>query len=174
VLAAAQVEPDRLVIGVDANAAAMAGASWRAGRKPERGGVSNVLFVVAAAEQLPDELDSVAELVTVHLPWGSLLRGLLRPDPLVMTGLAGLMSPGARLSMLVSSTVRDQGAGVEPIEEATLQRLASGYRRQGLAVTKLRPATTTDVVAAHSTWGKRLGVGRQRPAWLLEAKRSNG
>ena len=170
-LAAAAAEPDRLVVGVDASAAAMAEASRRAARRPERGGLPNALFVVAAAEALPAELDGLAGLVTVHFPWGSLLRGLLTADPAVLAGLARVLRPGGTLSMLVSSTDRDRGAGVGPIDRPALAVLAGAYARQGLAVTRVRPATPDDVAASRSTWGRRLGAGTRRPAWLLEARR---
>jgi 16S rRNA (adenine(1408)-N(1))-methyltransferase len=170
VLAAAAAEADRLVVGVDASAAAMAAASRRAARRPERGGLPNALFVVAAAEALPPELDGLADRVTVHFPWGSLLRGLLAADPQVMAGLVRVMRPGAALSLLVSSTARDRGAGVGPVDERALAALAVDYGRHGLAVTGVRPATPADVAAARSTWGKRLGAGARRPAWLLEAR----
>jgi 16S rRNA (adenine(1408)-N(1))-methyltransferase len=170
VLAAAAAEPGRLVVGVDASAAAMAEASRRAGRRPERGGLPNALFVVAAAEALPPELDGLAGLVTVHFPWGSLLRGLLAADPAVLGGLARVLAPGGTLSMLVSSTARD-AAGVEPIDRRALDALAGPYGRHGLALTRVRPATPADVAASRSTWGKRLGAGASRPAWRLEATR---
>jgi 16S rRNA (adenine(1408)-N(1))-methyltransferase len=171
VLAAAAAEPDRLVVGVDASAAAMAEASRRAARRPERGGLPNALFVVAAAEALPPELDGLADLVCVHFPWGSLLRGLLAADPVILTGLARVLRPGGTLSMLVSSTDRDRATGVEPVDRHTLVALAGAYDRHGLAVTRVRPATPADVAASRSTWGKRLGAGTRRPAWLLEATR---
>jgi 16S rRNA (adenine(1408)-N(1))-methyltransferase len=170
VLAAAAAQPDRLVVGVDANAAGMATASRRAAAKPARGGLPNALFVVAAAEALPAELEGVADLVTVHFPWGSLLRGLLGADPATMTGLTRVLRPGATLQLLVSSTVRDRGVGVAPIQPATLHALADSYAAWGLTVTEARPATVADVAAAHSTWGKRLGAGTRRPAWLLRAQ----
>jgi 16S rRNA (adenine(1408)-N(1))-methyltransferase len=170
VLAAAATRPDRLVVGVDANAAGMATASRRAAAAPRRGGRPNALFVVAAAEALPRELDGVADLVTVHFPWGSLLRGLLAADPAIMAGLTRLLRPGATLSMLLSSTDRDHGVGVAPIRRETLQALAGAYAAWGLTVTVARPATAADVAAAHSTWGRRLAAGVQRPAWLLRAR----
>jgi 16S rRNA (adenine(1408)-N(1))-methyltransferase len=142
VLAAAAAQSDQLVIGVDASAAAMATASRRASPTARRGGLPNALFVVAAVEALPSEFD----------------------------GVARVMRPGATLSMLLSSTARDRGAGAEPIQERTLQALTAAYGRYGLAVTKVRPATPADVAAARSTWGKRLGAGVQRPAWLLRAR----
>jgi 16S rRNA (adenine(1408)-N(1))-methyltransferase len=170
VLAAAAAEPRRLVVGVDANAAAMAEASRRAARRPARGGLLNALFVVAAAEALPAQLAGVADLVTVQFPWGSLLCGLLAADPRVMGGLVGLLGPAGTLRLLVSATDRDRGAGVAPVGEPTLRRLAGGWRPYGLALTGMRSLTPADVAAAHSTWGKRLGAGHQRPAWLLEAQ----
>jgi 16S rRNA (adenine(1408)-N(1))-methyltransferase len=170
VLAAAAAQPDRLVVGVDANAAGMMTASRRAAARPSGGGLPNALFVVAAVEALPAELDGVADLVTVHFPWGSLLRGLLGADPATMTGLTRLLRPGGTLQLLLSSTARDHGAGVAPIQAATLHALAASYATWELAVTKLRPATVADVTAAHSTWGKRLGAGTRRPAWLLRAR----
>jgi 16S rRNA (adenine(1408)-N(1))-methyltransferase len=170
VLAAAAAQPDRLVVGVDASAVAMAVASRRAAATPRRGGLPNALFVVAAVEALPRELDGLADLVTVHFPWGSLLRGLLGADPVTMTGLTRVMRPGATLSMLLSSTDRDRGAGVEPLQEPAMRALAASYAAWGLAVTEARPAAADDVAAAHSTWGKRLGAGARRPAWLLRAR----
>jgi 16S rRNA (adenine(1408)-N(1))-methyltransferase len=125
--------------------------------------------VVAAAEALPPELDGVADLVAVWFPWGSLLRGLLGVDPAMLTGLTQVMRPGACPSMLVSATVRDRGAGVAPIQEETLHPLTERYGRYGLNLIEVRPATPADVAAAHSTWGKRLGGGGRRPAWLLRA-----
>jgi 16S rRNA (adenine(1408)-N(1))-methyltransferase len=170
VLATAAAQPDRLVVGVDANPAGMMTASRRAAAKPGRGGLSNALFVVAAAEALPAELDGVADLVTVHFPWGSLLRGLLGADPATMTGLTRVLRPSGTLQLLLSSTARDRGAGVAPIQTVTLRALAESYAAWGLVVTQLRPATVADVAAAHSTWGKRLGAGARRPAWLLRAQ----
>ena len=169
-LATAAAQPDRLVVGVDASAAAMAVASRRAAVTPRRGGLPNALFVVAAVEALPPELDGLADAVTVHFPWGSLLRGLLRADPAAMAGLTRIMRPGATLSMLLSSTDRDRGAGVEPLQEPAVRALAGSYAAWGLAVSEARPATAADVAAAHSTWGKRLGAGARRPAWLLRAR----
>ena len=169
-LAAAAAQPDRLVVGVDANAAGMMTASRRAAAKPSRGGLPNALFVVAAVEALPRELDGVADLVTVHFPWGSLLRGLLGADPATMSSLTRVLRPGATLQLLVSSTDRDRGAGVVPIQPATLHTLAASYATWGLTVTEARPATSADVAAAHSSWGKRLGAGTRRPAWLLRAR----
>src|SRR6266704_2224219 len=126
------------MVGIDASAAAMAEASRRAAASPRRGGRPNALFVAAAAEALPPELDGLADLVTVHFPWGSLLRGLLGADPGVVGGIARVMRPGARLDLLVSVTDRDHGAGASPLEAKAIAALAPAYRRLGLELDRPR------------------------------------
>jgi 16S rRNA (adenine(1408)-N(1))-methyltransferase len=174
VYATAAAEPDRLVIGVDANATAMAETSRRAASNPQRGGLPNALFVVAAVEALTAELNGVADVLTCHFPWGSLLRGLRAADPAIMTGMIRFARPGAALSMLLSATEQDRGGGVEPIDEHALGTLIEAYCGFGLAVTEARLATADEVVAARSSWAKRLGAGRVRPAWLLRAVVESG
>jgi 16S rRNA (adenine(1408)-N(1))-methyltransferase len=100
-----------------------------------------------------------------------LLRGLLTADQATMDGVTRLMRPGAVLSLLVSVAARDGGVGVQPIWDGTLHRLAEAYDNHGLTVTQARLATVADVTAAHSTWGKRLGVGVKRQAWQITATR---
>nr|WP_281292446.1 class I SAM-dependent methyltransferase [Nocardia bhagyanarayanae] len=169
VLAAAAADARRLVIGVDANAAGMIEAS----RKATRGKLANALFVAAAAERLPTELDGVADAVTVYFPWGSLLRGLVTADPVVIAGLARLLKPGAALSILVSVTEHDRGSGLPPIGEHDLRGLAEPYAAQGLTITEVAPATAAEIAATGSSWAKRLGAGSQRGAWRIAARRSD-
>ena len=84
----AKRNPDWFCIGVDADLSSLSEYSRKAQRKPERGGVPNVLYVVSNVEDLPAELNGVADRVTVHLPWGSLLVGIVQSDPTVLSGLA--------------------------------------------------------------------------------------
>lgn len=149
----------------------MAEASGRAAANPRRGGRPNALFVAAAAEALPAELDGVADLVTVHFPWGSLLRGLLGAEPALIAAVARVMRAEARLDLLVSVTDRDRGGGASPLDARALEALAPAYARQGLELEQPRPATAGEVAATRSTWGKRLGAGATRPAWRLRARR---
>lgn len=171
VLAHAAARPDRLVIGVDAAATAMAEASRRAGRPPRKGGLPNVLFVVAAAEALPAALSGNADAVTIHFPWGSLLRGLLRPDAAILGGLARVTRPGATLTLLLSVTARDRAMALPELDACTFPALAPTYAAHGLALTEARPATAGDLAAAHSTWGKRLGADGTRCVWVARFTR---
>ena len=160
VLALAARQPDTLAIGLDANAAAMAGSSRRAWRG--RGALPNALFAVAAAERPPAALDSLAGSLTVNFPWGSLLRGLQGENDGVLAGVARLMAPGAEGRILISVVPRDGMPPVPPLSE-----LAPAYERHGLDLVEMRPATREEVAASGSSWAKRLRAGRERPVTLL-------
>jgi 16S rRNA (adenine(1408)-N(1))-methyltransferase len=145
----------------------MAEASRRAARPAARGGAANALFVVAAAERPPLELLGVADELTIHFPWGSLLRGALALDRAAAGGIAALIKPGGRLTILVSITDRD-GIGLNAIDEpGAADALVARWDAHGLRLEAICPATDADVAATRSSWARRLAVGRARPAWRL-------
>jgi 16S rRNA (adenine(1408)-N(1))-methyltransferase len=169
VLARAAADPDTLVIGVDASAAAMAEAS----RKAERRHLDNVRFLAAGVEALPrSPLAGVADLVTVSFPWGSLLRGVVGLDDAALDGIAAPLGPGARLEALVSVRPADGLADVTAIDESRGPAIATAWRRAGIDLVAMRPASGAEVAASGSSWGRRLGAGDGRAggrtAWRLE------
>lgn len=161
-LAAAAARPDTLVIGVDANAMAMADSSRRAAR---RSALPNALSAVAAAEHPPHVLKGLAGSLTVNFPWGSLLRGLLGHDDAVLAGVASLLAPGAAGQVLFSVVPRD-GAPAIPAPA----QLSAVYARHGLALLEARPATPGEIAASGSSWAKRLRAGRDRPVTLVRMR----
>ncbi|MGH2467881.1 MAG: hypothetical protein ACRDGL_09160, partial [Candidatus Limnocylindrales bacterium] len=114
VLLRAAAEPGLLVVGLDADAAAMAEASRRAARRVENGGLPNVLFLVAGAEALPQPLAGRFDEALVLFPWGSLLRGIVGGEAALVEGLAALLRPRGKLTVLLSLTEHDLGLGGVP------------------------------------------------------------
>lgn len=168
----AAAHPDLFIVGIDADAASMREASRRAAGPARRGGLPNALFVVAQAESLPPELDGFADEVFVHLPWGSLLRGVVQAEPSILAPLAGVTRPGGTVSMLLSVTERDREAAVASLDLTAIEELAPRYAGHRLMLIEGRPATRGEIRAAHSSWAKRLAVGSRRTAWRLEFSRS--
>jgi 16S rRNA (adenine(1408)-N(1))-methyltransferase len=163
VLAAAAADPTRLVIGVDANADAMAESSRRAARPAARGGLPNALFVVAAAEAPPPELAGIADTVVIQLPWGSLLRGALALDAAAAAGIAGLVAPAGRVEILLAPAVRDRLEPELDVRRRLTNGLADDWRRAGLELCDARPATDAEIAAARSTWARRLRLRGDDP-----------
>jgi hypothetical protein len=157
------------VLGVDASHAAMREASRRAGRSDRRGGLPNAIFVASSLEAMPPELAGLASLVTVHFPWGTLLRAALGQDAEGAGRLARLPKSGGRLRLLVSAAERDAGRGAAAIDPGAVVAV---YRSHGLVPVSCGPATSADVAEARSSWGKRLlAAGDGRRAFLIELHR---
>jgi 16S rRNA (adenine(1408)-N(1))-methyltransferase len=173
VLATAAANPRRLVLGLDPVAAAMAESSRRASRSAARGGLPNAVFVVASAEALPAGLHGAAALVTVNLPWGSLLRGALALDPCAAAGIAALAAPGGRVELLLAPAERDRLAGATDVRARVAGSLAADWRAHGLELLGAAPATADDLAARPTTWGRRLGLERDsgREPWLITLER---
>lgn len=158
--------PDTFVIGLDANASALAEASRRAAGPARRGGVENVLFVVAGIEHPPVELTGLADEVTILFPWGSLLRGALALDDAAAAGIATLARPGGRVVTYTSVTDRD-GLDLPPLDE-TGDALAARWSRHGLVVDGIAPATIEEVAATGSSWARRLASDPDRPVRRID------
>jgi len=137
-------------------------------RRASRHAPANAIFVVATADALPAELGGAVSELSVHFPWGSLLKGLVAPSPEVLEGIARTLRPGGTLTALLSLTERDGGT---PLGEGSLDRQAYGCR--GLRVVEWRPATTKEIIDSDSSWAKRLHANGARPSYLLRVSRSS-
>jgi hypothetical protein len=139
VLDAARRDPSRLHIAIDPVADAMASCANRARR--ER--LANVLFVAAAVEALPCELDGVADRITVLFPWGSLLAGVARPESDVLASLVRIARPGAALDVVINRSA----------ETYSTDGLATQYAAAGIAIERIERTATAPYT---TTWGKRV------------------
>ena len=168
-LAAAEANPKTLVLAIDPDAASMADSSRRAARSAKRGGRSNVLFVVAAAESPPDEVRGIADEVRILFPWGSLLRGVLGRESSVAAGVAAIAKPGASLTVLLSVTPRDRIEDLRELDGSAIADLSARFECSGLDLRGARPVSAAEVRATRSTWGRRLlAGGKGRPIWRLD------
>jgi len=105
----ARQNPNKFYIGIDPNARPLEKISEKIHRKPAKGGASNVLFVQAAIEDLPSELDGVADELHVHFPWGSLLRAVATGDVALLRNLRRICSTGGLLEVVIGlDPERDQ------------------------------------------------------------------
>lgn len=174
----ARQNPQKFYIGVDPNTQALEKISEKIHRKPAQGGLPNVLFVQAAVESLPPELDGVADEVHVHFPWGSLLRAVATGDPLILANLRRICAPGAHLEVVLGlDPERDQteitALGLDPLTpEFITQTLIPRYEASGFTVLEsgiLPPNTWPDL---QTSWAKRLrgGAGRALTYLIAEAR----
>jgi 16S rRNA (adenine(1408)-N(1))-methyltransferase len=147
----ARANPTWLCIGIDANAEVMRGSSYRASRKPSRGGAGNAVYVRAALDALPRALDGIADEITVLHPWGSLLDAVTTGEGLARVARIG--KPAAQLVVIVNrSAMRCE------IDTAA-------YARAGLLVQRVDDQLGT----AGTTWGARLASTRPMESVVITA-----
>src|SRR5688572_27423511 len=117
----------------------MAEASRRAAAPTRRGGVPNAIFVAASAEDLPGPLAGAADEITICLPWGSLLRGLLTADERLIDRLIRTVRGNGEVTILISTTDRDAVADGYVLEsEADAVAFADRLNSAGLQVVECR------------------------------------
>lgn len=170
----ARRDSERLFIGIDPVADAMAEYSRRAIRRPQRGGAANALFVVSSLETLPEELAGLADRLTINFPWGSLLRAVALPEADALACIARLCRPRATLEIVLSfdpeRDLRAAELGLTPLSE-NQQAIRCGYAEAGFNVPRIERLEASPVRGLPSTWAKRLAFGRERQFWRITARR---
>ncbi|OLE23360.1 MAG: rRNA methyltransferase, partial [Catenulispora sp. 13_1_20CM_3_70_7] len=101
----AVAHPEWLVIGVDPAWQRMTETAVRAARKPAKGGAPNLVLVNAAIETVPAPLHGIADAVTVLMPWGKLLRGIVSGESDVLAGLRAVAKPGTPLEVSIGTSI---------------------------------------------------------------------
>jgi 16S rRNA (adenine(1408)-N(1))-methyltransferase len=158
----ARRNPDRYYIGIDPSPRPLAKVSEKIHRRPEKGGLGNVLFVQAAVEDLPSELDRVADEVHVHFPWGSLLRAVALGEKAGLGSIRQICAPDALLEVVIAlDTQRDRSEierlGLNPLTSVYLQSvLVSQYRAAGFEVTEAASLPCTEWPRVNTSWAERL------------------
>jgi 16S rRNA (adenine(1408)-N(1))-methyltransferase len=172
----ARANPDRFYIGLDVQRKALEKVSEKVHRKPGKGGLSNVLFLQASVEELPEELNNVADEIHVHFPWGSLLRAVAVGDEQVMTGLRRIAAPGSWLEVVIGiDEYRDAGEA-ERLELPSLSEeyvravLKPRYAMAGFNIEEFGITSPAQWPEIDTTWAKRLSGGSRRRLLFIVAR----
>jgi 16S rRNA (adenine(1408)-N(1))-methyltransferase len=170
--AIATQRPRWLVIGLDALDSPMGEIAAKALRKPARGGRANLVLLRAAAEAMPSELAHIADEVTVVLPWGRLLEGIVRGEAAVIDGLASIMAPGARLSVTLNGEIWIESTPSRyadlpvPTPDYVSDVIAPAFARAGIDVDDARALSAYEAKSLPTTWSRKLGHGRDHPVFV--------
>ena len=158
VLHVARTSPNWFALGVDACRENL--------RKASRNAPPNAMYVIANALALPRELGGMASRVTINFPWGTLLRGLLDGEPMLLEGLLAIARPGAALEIrLNAGALRDAGYTLE----SGGARVGRALREGGFDVGDLVGLDARELRRCQTTWAKRLAYGRDPRAVFLRA-----
>jgi 16S rRNA (adenine(1408)-N(1))-methyltransferase len=172
----ARQSPNKFYIGIDPNVRPLEKISEKIHRKPAKGGAPNVLFIQSAVEDLPGELDAVADEVHVHFPWGSLLKAVASGDVAVLANVRRICAPDALLEIVIGlDSSRDRGEitrlglqsfSVELIDTELVER----YRAAGFEIRERGSLAAGDWPEFKTSWARRLKGNDARPIIYLIAR----
>jgi 16S rRNA (adenine(1408)-N(1))-methyltransferase len=172
----AVAHPEWLVVGVDPAWQRMTETAVRAARKPAKGGAPNLILVGSAIETVPAALHGVADEVTVLMPWGKLLRGVVLGEEDVLSGLRAVAKPGAPLEVSIGTSIWREPVPLEirdlpELTPATVVStgLADRLAALGWQVADVRLVPHTDLDTISSSWARRLGSGATETVLHLRA-----
>jgi 16S rRNA (adenine(1408)-N(1))-methyltransferase len=171
----AKKNPTKLYIGIDSNSKPLEKISTKINRKPAKGGAANVLYVQAAAENLPEELNGIVNEVHVLFPWGSLLRTIATGDPDGLANIKRICAANASIRILFAIEKNKDQSEIErlALPELTMEYLNSVlvhlYELAGFDVTQANLISFSDLKTLPTTWAKRLQQNKNRSVFLLTA-----
>ncbi len=172
----AQRNPKKFFIGVDANPRPLEKISEKIHRNPAKGGLPNVLFLQASVEELPLELDGVADEVHIHFPWGSLLRAVANGDEKILRSLRRVCSQEALLEIVIGlDAERDrteiERLGLRPLSiEFIDAELRGRYQSAGFEIAERGVLPSWEWPKMETSWAKRLGGSEGREVIYIIAR----
>ena len=172
----ARQNPNKFYIGIDANVRPLAKISEKIHRKPAKGGAPNVLFIQSAVEDLPAELDAVADEVHIHFPWGSLLKAVASGDVDILANVRRICAADALLEVVVGLDPSRDLAEINRLGlhsftiELIDHDLAHRYRAAGFEIKERGSLSAGDWPEFKTSWAKRLKGSDARPIVYLIAR----
>ena len=148
--------PNHFVIGADSCRENL--------REYSRAKLPNLLYVIASAQNLPQELNGLISHITINFPWGSLLESLLIGDSKLMSGLASISRS------VTTVEIRLNGGALTEVGwdlEAGAGKIYTNLLQAGWQINIPTLMNTNALRSFPSTWAKRLAFGRDPRAIQL-------
>ena len=176
----AKENPEKLFIGIDPNSKPLRKISMKATRKPARGGLANVLFIRAAIEELPTELDNTADAIHIHFPWGSLLGAIANGDERILRSLHRISAPGCLLEVVIGFDPERDRRELERLGISNFSldyvrsTLAARYEAARLKVKEIGLLAKGEWTRLHSSWARGLSSNDAREVVYFIAEAQKG
>ena len=173
ILKSAIKDPGRLFIGIDSCAENMHESSVRVVKAFKKKADKNVIYVVSAIENLPQELIGIADSISVILPWGSLRNGIVKGEVSILNNLRALGKVGSSMHIIVgydeeneSNEIRKNTLPVLSVKH--FESLKPLYHENCIFMHSIKKIGNNELKQIDSDWAKRLAYGTNREIYYLD------
>lgn len=172
----AKQDQEVMYIGIDASAASMQEYSVKSAKKPEKGGLSNIMYVACNAEDLPDALSDTADKIFINLPWGSLRDGIIKGEHSILDGIRKIAKKNAALEICVSYCDIYEKQEIENRQLPALNLsylndiLKNKYKIYGIHMMNISILDNDKLKKMETKWAKKLGYGKKRDVFYMNCK----
>ena len=170
----AKENQNALCIGLETSQDSLLEYARKIEKKPERGGLSNVIYVIGSIESPPDDLKEIADEIFINYPWTNMLKALIAGDYALLKKIHSLFRSDGILNLTVSYDRRYEEKFItdyklpELSEDFLQNTLAPAYEKCGFKIKSFEKLDSTEMRKSFSEWGKRLAFGRERIAWRMK------
>lgn len=159
-----------LYIGIDTSQKQM----MKYSREIQRKKLNNVILVLGSLEILPKEIYGFANIVSIHFPWGSLLKAVTQPIRSDLIRLSKLLKTGGIIKIILGYEKKFEPGETQRLK---LPELDLNYIRENvipvfqtidLQNIKLEEIQKNELKEIESTWSKKLSFGKTRRIFKLD------
>jgi SAM-dependent methyltransferase len=173
----AKENQNALCVGLETSQDSLLEYARRIEKKPERGGLSNVIYVIGNIESHLDELCGIADEVFINYPWTNLLKALVVGDNVILQIIHSLLRGNGNLNLTMSYDERYEKKFIknynlpELSEDYVRHTMAVFYEKFGFKIISVEKLGSNEMQKSMSEWGKRLAFGRERIIWKIQCVR---
>jgi hypothetical protein len=131
------------------------------------------MFVQAAVEDLPEELDDTADEIHIHFPWGSLLKAVATADENILTSLRRISGPDCLLEIVIGIDPERDKTEIERLDIPELtpvflhSYLFPKYRSAGFELIESRKLDASEWSRLETSWARKLQSNSDRKVTFL-------
>lgn len=169
----AKKHPEDFYIGIDASNKLLTKTAAKLHKKPVKGGVDNLIFLVSEITSVPEELQNIASEIYINFPWGSLLEGLINVEIETIKKIVNIGKQDAKLHIFFSY---DEKFEANFVQERNLPALSRSYLETewkskiedfGISVETIEELDADEKQNIHTSWGKELLDTRDRVVFKI-------
>jgi 16S rRNA (adenine(1408)-N(1))-methyltransferase len=167
--------PNTFFIGIDPNQKQLEMYS----KKALKNKITNISFVLNSIENLQEDFNGIADVVTINLPWGSLLQAIALPNETIITKFSTMLKTNGILKIIFGYTQETEPGEVNRLGLSIIdlnyinKAIGPAFQQQRLKLTNAHLVQKSELKNFESTWSKKLSFGKDRPIYYIELSKTN-